>query len=66
MCHEEKKTGEEEWHVEKILKCARVEGKLKFLVKWEGYDSEDDNTWEPMNNLNKEARETNLLCHIST
>ena len=30
-------------------------GKQEFLVKWEGYDS-DENTWEPYNNLKDNAQ----------
>ena len=57
MCEQKETKEEAEWNVEKILKCARIGSKLKFLVKWVGFDNEEDNTWEPMNNLNKEARE---------
>ncbi|HVQ01617.1 MAG TPA: chromo domain-containing protein, partial [Candidatus Thermoplasmatota archaeon] len=45
----------EEFEVEKIIGEARINGKKHYLVKWRGYDSED-NTWEPLRNL-KNARD---------
>lgn len=36
--------------VEKILDKKKVNGQLFYFVKWEGY-SEQDNTWEPAQNL---------------
>ena len=39
--------GEDLFIVEKILRRKRNEaGEVRYLVKWEGYDHED-NTWEP-------------------
>ena len=39
-----------EYEVETILDSRLCHGKLEYLVKWEGYPSED-NTWEPEGNL---------------
>ena len=38
---------EDVYKVEAILDMEKRRGKAYFLVKWEGYDDEDDNTWEP-------------------
>lgn len=38
------------YNVEKILDKKKISGKVLYLVKWEGYTS-DDNTWEPVSNL---------------
>merc|ERR1712032_969931 len=42
---------EDEYIVEKILDKKKVNGKIKYKVKWEGYDNLDDCTWEPKENL---------------
>ena len=51
------KIGEEddnEFVVETILeKLISRQGKEKFLVKWEGYENEEDRTWEPTSHLEK-------------
>ena len=41
---------EEVFSVEKIVSKKVVGGKTIFLLKWKGYDS-DENTWEPEENL---------------
>lgn len=41
----------EEYEVSEILDKRKRNGLTEYLVKWEGYDSED-NTWEPTSNLN--------------
>ena len=41
---------EEEYVIERILEETGKGGKLKYLVKWQGYDEE---TWEPAANLAK-------------
>ena len=41
---------EEEYVIERILEEAGKGGKLKYLVKWQGYDEQ---TWEPAANLAK-------------
>ena len=43
--------GDDIFNVEKILKKKRTEdGEVRYLVKWEGYDS-TENTWEPPQNF---------------
>lgn len=37
--------------VEKILDSKLVGRKVLYLVKWEGFDDEEENTWEPEKNL---------------
>ena len=41
---------EEVFSVEKIISKKVVGGKTQYLLKWKGYDT-DDNTWEPEDNL---------------
>ena len=41
---------EEVYSVEKIVSKKVVGGKTQYLLKWKGYDS-DQNTWEPEENL---------------
>ena len=45
------KEDEEVYSVEKVIdKCYDSNGKINYLIKWKGYDDEE-NTWEPMENL---------------
>ena len=50
--HEDNQTDiDEEYSVEKILdKFCDLNGKVRYLIKWKGYD-DNDNTWEPIENL---------------
>jgi hypothetical protein len=41
---------DEEYEVEKIIKKRIRNGKIEYLVKWLGYD-DNNNTWEPVTNL---------------
>merc|ERR1712142_1008884 len=42
---------EEEYEVESIVDKKVVRGKTKYLVKWKGYEKDEDRTWEPKKNL---------------
>lgn len=43
---------EDGYVVEKILKKKKMSnGQIKYLVKWQGYEEEKDQTWEPKENL---------------
>ncbi|KAI1411042.1 heterochromatin protein one [Hypoxylon sp. FL1857] len=47
---------EDEFIVEKILAhVVEPDGKLKFKVKWEGYEKKSDQTWEDEENLKENA-----------
>lgn len=37
--------------IEKILNMKIEEGQRQYLIKWQGYDDPNDNTWEPLANL---------------
>ena len=51
------KVGEDddnEFVVETILeKMTSRQGKVEFLIKWKGYDNDEDKTWEPISHLEK-------------
>ena len=37
------------YYVEKVLEVrVGADGGNEYLVKWEGYDAAEDNTWEPL------------------
>ena len=43
---------EDEFIVEKILdKRNAKKGKVEYLIKWKNYDNPEDNTWEPVDNI---------------
>ena len=46
---------EEDYEPEKIIYKKRIDGETKYLVKWKGYNNED-NTWEPARHLKKSQR----------
>jgi len=48
---EEEEEEEEEYQVESIVDHRMKKGKKEYLVKWKGFDDEE-NTWEPTSNLN--------------
>ena len=41
----------EEYEVETIVSKRTRKGKVEYLVKWTGWENPDDNTWEPIDNL---------------
>jgi len=53
---EETKELEDDYEVEKILEKRGKGKKLEYLVKWKNFEKEEDQTWEPMDNL-AESRE---------
>ena len=48
---EEGEDSEPEYTVEKIIRHKGSGAKRMYLVKWLGYDDDEENTWEPASNL---------------
>lgn len=46
---------ENKYEVEKILDSRRYRRKLQYLIRWKGYESDED-SWEPVENLKKVKR----------
>merc|ERR1712179_421541 len=42
---------ETEYEVESIVDNRVVDGVTEYLVKWKGWENEEDQTWEPEENL---------------
>jgi len=74
---EESEGNQQEFEVESILGKREGHGVTEYLIKWLGYDREEDNTWEPVNNLqccdkiklfeeNQETKNTKLENKEST
>ena len=53
---------DEEYEVEKVLDKRVKKGQVEYLVKWKNYDDPDDNTWEPIGNL--ECHVSCVLCQL--
>jgi len=51
MSDEESGSEGEEYEVELIRNKRIKKGKNEYLIKWKGYDNEEDDTWEPEDNL---------------
>jgi Chromo (CHRromatin Organisation MOdifier) domain len=47
----EKKAASEIYTVERVLDVAVRDKKIKFFLKWDGWDKPSDNTWEPTAHL---------------
>ena len=39
------------FEVEAILDSKEEEGQRLYLIKWKGFEKEEDNTWEPEENI---------------
>merc|ERR1711937_522478 len=48
--------GGEVYEVEKILEKRMKKGKAEYFIKWKGYDDEAENTWEPIDNLDRDDK----------
>jgi len=51
MVDSDSDSDEETFEVEKILDMKEEDGTTKYLVKWLGFNKEEENTWEPLDNL---------------
>jgi hypothetical protein len=67
MSSDSESGAEDTYNVECILR-AKGEGKGRmYLVKWEGFDSAADNTWEPAKNLHAELiKEFEAADHVDS
>ena len=41
------------FYVERVLDARDRDGVREYLVKWEGYDADEDNSWEPASSFDK-------------
>ena len=41
--------GDQEWHIEEVFDSKMIQGRLKYLVKWIGYEAD----WQPAENFNR-------------
>jgi len=72
--NEEDENIDDEYEVEKIIDKRIVGKELQYLVKWKGWEDEDDRTWEPEANLSGseklikkyEESKTNAIKHKSS
>jgi len=51
---EDDEDDEDTYDVDRILSSRKKAGKTEYLVRWKGYDDEDDDTWEPEAHLHKD------------
>lgn len=60
--NQDKENDDNDFEVEQILNHKKKKGKLYFLVRWKGFEPDDD-SWEPEANLNCEKILKNYLSH---
>ena len=65
FCSEYIRKSDEEYEVEKIISQRMRKGKIEYLVKWKGWENPEDNTWEPIANLECKELIDEYEKHIS-